>query len=85
MVGSFILGLRPGVGRLIAKADENGREVERRRRVGARVAFRETQRLRQHVSHRVDVGEHAIAQLMVRDVLRLKPKPRERRAKIVRN
>ena len=49
------------------------------------IAFREAQRLRQHVSHRIDVGEHALAQFAVANELGLKPKPSERRAEIVRD
>jgi transposase len=85
MIRPVILCLRACIGRLVAKADEDGREVERSRRIGACIAFREAQRLRQHVSHRIDVGEHALAQFAVANELGLKPEPRERRAQIMRD
>ena len=47
------------------------------------IAFREAQRLRQHVSHRIDVGEHALAQSAIANELGLEPEPREWRAEIV--
>ena len=47
------------------------------------IAFREAQRLRQHVSHRIDVGEHALAQFAIANELGLKAVPREWRAEIV--
>ncbi len=63
MIRPVILCLRARIGGFVAKAYEDGCEVERGRRIGACIAFREAQRLRQHVSHRIDVGEHVFAQL----------------------
>ena len=85
MIRPVILGLSACIGRFVAETDEDGREVERGRGFGARIAFREAQRLRQHVSHRIDVGEHALAQFAVANKLGLNPKPSERRAEIVRD